>query len=370
MFVGPMPGTRNNQQRTPLKMLCAKPLPAFILALALPALMATGCSGVDEPAATAPQAGSAQGVTDAAAGGGDADAGSTEEAAPSGFDISAQPVSTVTIGDFPYLSLPEGYRTSDASTFDLDRAPFWTGESFEWVEGRVHQAAIFTDQDHDFAELELRTYVGEMLDRIGAVLVAEEEEGVSTHLAAQHGLDEAARLKYRAGLGHFYSRPIRTYVVRRAEGDVWIHYSSHERGANWIIARSARYDPTIRLLSGVELKRLIDEDGRAIIHLNFGSGDAVIQSDSIPQLEQVVLLLNRDPGLSLSINGHADSQGSAERNMALSLDRAQAIVDALREHGIEDTRLIAEGFGDTEPVADNATAEGRARNRRVELVRR
>jgi len=351
-------------------MLCAKPLPAFILALALCALLATGCSGAGEAPAALPQAaGAGQGGSDAQADDMDAAADDAEEA-DSGFDLSALPVSTVTIGDFPYLSLPAGYRTSDASTFDLDRAPFWTGEGFEWVEGRVHQAAIFADQGHDFAELELGTYVDEMLDRIGAVLVAAEEAGVPTHLATRYGLDEAARMKYRAGLGHFYSRPVRTYVVRRADGDVWIHYSSHERGANWIIAKSAHYDPTIRLLSGVELKRLIDEDGRAIIHLNFGTGDAVIQPDSIPQLEQVVLLLNRNPELSLSINGHADSQGSAARNMALSLERAQAVVDALREHGIGEARLIAEGFGDTEPVADNATAEGRARNRRVELVRR
>src|SRR5690606_29486323 len=210
----------------------------------------------------------------------------------------------------------------------------------------------------------------EMLDRIGAVLVAAEEAGVPTHLATRYGLDEAARMKYRAGLGHFYSRPVRTYVVRRADGDVWIHYSSHERGANWIIAKSAHYDPTIRLLSGVELKRLIDEDGRAIIHINFGTGDALIQPDSVPQLEQVVLLLNRNPDLSLAINGHTDSQGSAERNAALSLERAQAVVDALREHGIAADRRAAEGVGATTPAPANAPADGRARSRRVELVRR
>ena len=115
---------------------------------------------------------------------------------------------------------------------------------------------------------------------------------------------------------------------------------------------------------------MFDAQDRAIIHINFGSGDALIQPDSVPQLEQVVLLLNRNPDLSLAINGHTDSQGSAERNAALSLERAQAVVDALREHGIDAGRLVAEGFGDTMPVADNASAEGRARNRRVELVRR
>ena len=342
-------------------LLCARPLPALLLALALPLLLAAGCSGDEAPVPQAPVASTAPAEPEE----------ETEtEAEATGFDLSALPVSTVTLGAFPYLSLPDGYRTTDDTTFELDRAPFWTGDTFEWVEGRVHQAAIFAAEGQTFAELELRTYVDEMLDRIGAVLVAAEDQGIPTHEATRHGLDEAARLKYRAGLGHFYSRPVRTYVVRRADGDVWIHYSSHERGANWIIAKSAHYDPTIRLLSGVELKRLIDEDGRAIIHINFGSGDALIQPDSVPQLEQVVLLLNRNPDLSLAINGHTDSQGSAERNAALSLERAQAVVDALREHGIDAGRLVAEGFGDTMPVADNASAEGRARNRRVELVRR
>ncbi|MGO3128037.1 MAG: OmpA family protein [Luteimonas sp.] len=283
--------------------------------------------------------------------------------------MSVLPVSTVSIGSFPYLSLPEGYRTSEDSTVERDRAPFWTGKDFEWVEGRVHQAAIFAEPGTTFSDFELRSYVDAMLDRIGAVLVAE-QDGIPMHQAAEAGLDEAVRMKYRAGLGHFYTSPVRTYVVRRADGNVWVHFSTHERGANWIIARSAHYDPTIRLLSGVELKRLIDADGRAIIHVNFGSGDAVVQSDSLPQLEQLVLLLNRNPDLSLSINGHTDSQGDAARNLALSTARAEAVTDALRQHGIEASRLVAEGFGEAEPLADNATAEGRARNRRVELVRR
>lgn len=293
-----------------------------------------------------------------------------DEAAPQGLDLSQLPVSTVSIGEFPYLSLPDGYRTAEASTVELDRAPFWTGEGFEWVEGRVHQAAIFAEQGTAFSALELSSYIDAMLDRIGAVLVVSADTGVAMHQAQAGGLDEAMRMKYRAGLGHFYSSPVRTYVVRRAEGNIWVHLSTHERGANWIIARSAQYDPTIRLLSGVELKRLIDADGRAIIHVNFGSGDAVVQPDSLPQLEQVVLLLNRNPELSLAINGHTDNQGSAERNLALSAERAQAVTDALRQHGIAAERLVADGLGDAEPVADNGTAEGRARNRRVELVRR
>lgn len=344
-------------------MLFARSIPSTGLLVVLTAFVVAGCGRTDDvPLATpvAPaQAGEEAGSQDVTG----------EDGQDDGFDLSGLPVSTVTLGEFPYLALPDEYRTTDASTFDLERVPFWTGESFHWVEGRVHQAAIFADTGKTFSELELRTYMDEMLDRVGAVLVSEVPE-VPVHVASQNGLDEAVRMKYRAGLGHFYSQPVRTYIIRRADGDVWVHFSSHERGANWIIAKSAHYDPTIRLLSGVELKRLIDADGRALIHLNFGSGDAIVQDDSVPQLEQIALLLSRDPELSLAINGHADSQGSAERNMALSLERAEAVVDALRQHGIAGDRLSAEGFGDTAPVADNASVEGRARNRRVELVRR
>lgn len=343
-------------------MLFAKSIPSTGLLVVLTFFMVAGCGKADDVPVVTP-------ATPAETGEEAESQDVTGEDGQDGFDLSGLPVSTVTLGEFPYLALPDEYRTTDASSFDLERVPFWTGESFHWVEGRVHQAAIFADAGKAFSELELHTYMDEMLDRVGAVLVSE-VPAIPVHLASQNGLDEAMRMKYRAGLGHFYSQPVRTYIIRRADGDVWVHFSSHERGANWIIAKSAHYDPTIRLLSGVELKRLIDADGRALIHLNFGSGDAIVQDDSVPQLEQVALLLSRNPELSLAINGHADSQGSSERNMALSLERAEAVVDALRQHGIAGDRLSAEGFGDTVPVADNASMEGRASNRRVELVRR
>lgn len=345
-------------------MLFAKSISPTSLLPALLVVALAGCGQADEKPAAAPPPAVVEPPSQAQ------QAGQAEAAdRADGLDLSDVPVSTVTMGAFPYLSLPDGYRTAEASTFDLDRAPFWVGNEFHWVEGRVHQAAIFADPGKQFAELELQNYVDEMLDRVGAVLLSEADE-IPMHLATGAGLDEATRLKYRAGLGHFYSRPVKTYVVRRADGDIWVHFTSHERGASWIIARSAEYDPTIRLLSGVELKRLIDADGRAIIHVNFGSGDAVVHEASMPQLEQVALLLKRNPDLSLSVNGHTDSQGSAERNLVLSRERAQAVTEILRNHGIDGDRLRAEGFGDAEPIADNATAAGRARNRRVELVKR
>lgn len=80
-------------------------------------------------------------------------------------------------------------------------------------------------------------------------------------------------------------------------------------------------------------------------------------------------MLKDDPALRLSVNGHTDNRGDAAHNQALSEGRARAVVSALTGQGIEAARLTAQGFGDTQPVADNSSDEGRARNRRVELVK-
>lgn len=321
-------------------------------------LVVAGCSRDTSEAARAAPAASAPAPA--------ADAPAAE--ADTGFRVSDYPVSTVSLGPFPHIALPDGYRADEAQMVELDTAPMWTGEEFQWIEGRVHQAAIFAGPDHAFSQLEIDGYIRNALERIGAVQVARYER-IPVHEAAEHGLTDALRTRYRAGLGHFYAAPGETWLARRADGDLWVYFSTSERSAHWIIARSARYDPTIRLLSGVELKRLIDADGKAIIHVNFASGDGVVSEDSMPQIEQVALLLRNDPGLRLLIEGHTDDTGSVERNEALSLARADAVRDALRSHAVDAARLEVAGQGASRPVADNGDADGRARNRRVELVR-
>jgi len=86
-------------------------------------------------------------------------------------------------------------------------------------------------------------------------------------------------------------------------------------------------------------------------------------------LGEVVKLLQTDPALRLEVQGHTDATGPAERNRALSEKRAQAVVAALVTMGIDAGRLTAKGYGADVPVADNATEDGRQKNRRVELVK-
>jgi outer membrane protein OmpA-like peptidoglycan-associated protein len=95
----------------------------------------------------------------------------------------------------------------------------------------------------------------------------------------------------------------------------------------------------------------------------------VILPDSESILGQIQALLEQRPDLKLRIEGHTDNVGTRAANQKLSDQRAAAVVGWLASHGIDRSRLSAEGFADTKPVGDNATEEGRSQNRRVELVK-
>ena len=86
-------------------------------------------------------------------------------------------------------------------------------------------------------------------------------------------------------------------------------------------------------------------------------------------IDEIAKLLQADPALKLSIDGHTDSTGTAERNRVLSKERAEAVRGALLAKGIAAERLSAQGFGPDKPLQDNGSESGRAKNRRVELVK-
>lgn len=102
----------------------------------------------------------------------------------------------------------------------------------------------------------------------------------------------------------------------------------------------------------------------------FDDGAATIRSVSHAVLDSVVELLREHPSVTLEVQGHTDSQGADAANMALSQARAEAVVRYLAERGIQASRLTAKGYGETRPMESNRTSQGRAINRRIELVRR
>ncbi|PWB71099.1 MAG: hypothetical protein C3F15_13055 [Holophagae bacterium] len=109
----------------------------------------------------------------------------------------------------------------------------------------------------------------------------------------------------------------------------------------------------------------------AVYGIYFDTDQAEVKPESEPALAEMAKLLKDNPSLNVFIVGHTDSTGTFDHNLKLSLDRATGVVNALvGGHGIAAARLKAVGDGPTAPVASNDTDEGRAKNRRVELVKR
>ena len=107
----------------------------------------------------------------------------------------------------------------------------------------------------------------------------------------------------------------------------------------------------------IELKRQVQ----------FATAKAIINKDSFELLDEVVELLKKNPQIKLRIEGHTDTKGKPAKNLVLSRDRAKAVMDYLTKGGIDASRLSSEGYGQTCPVADNATEQGREKNRRTDF---
>jgi OmpA-OmpF porin, OOP family len=111
-------------------------------------------------------------------------------------------------------------------------------------------------------------------------------------------------------------------------------------------------------------------DAKIVTHgINFDVDKASIKPESMGTLNMIVQVLKDNPSLKFEIDGHTDNSGSAPHNLTLSLQRADAVKTQLVTMGVDASRLTTKGFGDTKPVSDNTTLEGKASNRRVEFVR-
>lgn len=326
-------------------------LPALLLAALLT------CAGCGRQAAEAPPQAP------------EAPAAPAPEATPAApaFDIAQLPLSSRPLGAFPYFDLPAGYRhvRGRQQTEDAGRFPFWTGDRFEWVEGRVWRTAVIAAEGVRYEEFGLIKNLERLIADAGGVQVA---AGALPAPAREALLADAAR-SVREGLGDIGNAPIVTWAIRRADRNLWLHLCSGRNGAALVVAEAAPFVATARLLPSAELRQQLDTDGRVAVYIAFASGQAQLPGDAQPQLAQVEALLEDDPGLQLSIEGHTDGRGDRARNRLLSQARAEAVRRALTDAGIDPARLQAQGHGHDRPVADDADEAGRALNRRVELVR-
>lgn len=150
---------------------------------------------------------------------------------------------------------------------------------------------------------------------------------------------------------------------------VWIQVTSVGAGTNVDVIEEKPFQLSIKPPEVNELKAALDKDGHVALYINFDFNKATLKPDAQPIIAQVLALLKANPTLKLSIQGHTDSIGAHDYNVTLSQARAAAVVAALKAQGIAAARLTSAGFGPDKPIAPNDTDVGRAKNRRVELVK-
>jgi OmpA-OmpF porin, OOP family len=160
--------------------------------------------------------------------------------------------------------------------------------------------------------------------------------------------------------------------IRKGGALTGVYVEAFNEGRNYdlviVETQAMRQDVTA---DATVMGRELTAAGKTIIYgIYFDTGSAVIKPESEPAIAEMLKLLKANPVLKAFVVGHTDNVGTLEINLKLSADRADALVKTLVGRGIEATRLRAAGVGPYSPVASNKDEQGRAQNRRVELVER
>lgn len=127
--------------------------------------------------------------------------------------------------------------------------------------------------------------------------------------------------------------------------------------------------PLVDKVTAGQLASELQANGVATLYIEFETAKAALNNDGRAVAKEVAALLQANPALRLSIEGHTDNVGQAADNKRLSLERAEAVMRFVVASGIDAKRLTAVGHGQDYPIADNRREEGRSKNRRVELVK-
>ena len=155
----------------------------------------------------------------------------------------------------------------------------------------------------------------------------------------------------------------------RSAKETWLFLQASEDDGNYLLTVSER-EAMKQEISANEMADKLVKDGFLTIYVNFDTGKATITSDSSQILDDAAAAIKAAGEIKVEVAGHTDNVGAPDANQRLSEERAKAVMTALVQRGLKADQLSSKGYGQTVPVADNRTEEGRAKNRRVELVKK
>jgi len=246
--------------------------------------------------------------------------------------------------DHPLFTRMAGFYIVDCDQREFDQYEFYDAEGYEFlVEGRKTAISYeIKEGARPPSELEVLRNYANAVEAAGGQIVSRDDYNVYLELV-------------------------------RGDARAWIHVHCFSGGEAYDLTVVEEQAMTQQVrANAATMGADIERTGKVAVYgIYFDTDQAVIKPESEPTLQEIAQLLEENPDLELFVVGHTDGTGGLEHNMELSQDRAAAVVEALTSrYGIEQGRLEAHGVGPLAPVASNASEDGRAKNRRVELVAR
>lgn len=234
-----------------------------------------------------------------------------------------------------------GYYISDYNVNEFDKytSPYLSGQDENW-EGKVTRLAYYIKTDAKQASMLqiARNYENAVKEIGGKILVSE-------------------------------GRVIEGKIEKNG-AVTYVHIEAFNDGRNYdvIVVETGAMKQDV-VADAAALSASIAATGKAAVYgIYFDTGKSVVKPESTQALEEITKLMKQNGSLTLYVVGHTDNVGALDYNLKLSADRADAVVKALIGRGIVASRLKGAGVGPYCPVASNRAEEGKAKNRRVELV--
>lgn len=160
-----------------------------------------------------------------------------------------------------------------------------------------------------------------------------------------------------------------TYKVVKGGKEVWIALEAFNEGRTYELV-VLEMEAMTQEVTADAMYDALKKDGFIALYINFDTGKSDIKPESMTIIDQIAALLKAHADLTVSIEGHTDNVGTPQSNKTLSQQRAKSVMTAVVQKGIAADRMAAVGWGQEKPIADNRSEDGRAKNRRVEVVKK
>ncbi len=252
--------------------------------------------------------------------------------------------------DTPWFSGMPNYTIYDGEDVEFDSYNYWNGKKCTAVEGRKVRRVYSLKEDAQKASaIQITRNYSNAIKNMGGTVIFEGEPQ-DADCAEFNGLNIVVG-KVVKGIDELWVE-----IATLAGDDYYITIILKELMKQDVTASS--------------MFEALNRDGHIALYINFDTGKSIIRDESKQVIDQIVQMLKLNPDLKIGVDGHTDNVGTPASNKTLSEARAKSVVSAIVAQGISADRLSPAGFGQDKPIADNNSEEGRAKNRRVELVKK